>query len=430
MKRSEMLLKQASEKYSECQKLMGTDGAALSPENAVKVDALLAEIDGLNTQAEQAKKAEALEAKFNTPAVSLPTGAKRAGDPDFASAQSPEDRPFKSLGEQLKAIRDYSTKKIYDPRFDGLKISGMNETIDDEGAILLQKDFAEGIFKAAFDTGTLASLVRRYPIAGNSMRIRTVDETSRVTGSRWGGVHMYWVKEGEKFDSSKLKFGGVDLKLNKLAGLWYVTEEALEDIPYMTSAGQDAFTDETAFMLDDAIWEGNGAGQPLGMFTSNAKIEVAKEAAQAADTVVAANVAKMFARMPTRSIKTAIWVYNPDVFPQLVTMTIGDVPVFVGPNGIKDAPFGTILGRPAFPFEPCSTVGDAGDIAFVDPKAYGMIQKGSGTVSQSMHVKFEEDEMAFKIKIRVDGAPLLKSAITPFKGSNSMSTIVTVAARA
>jgi HK97 family phage major capsid protein len=51
--------------------------------------------------------------------------------------------------------------------------------------------------------------------------------------------------------------------------------------------------DEIAFRLDDAIINGTGAGQPLGVINAASTVTVSKESGQAADTVVFENCLKI-----------------------------------------------------------------------------------------------------------------------------------------
>jgi hypothetical protein len=48
----------------------------------------------------------------------------------------------------------------------------------------------------------------------------------------------------------------------------------------------------------------------------------------------------------------------------------------------------------------------------------------------SVHVRFLYDEQVFKFTYRVDGQPIWSSALTPFKGSNTLSPFVALQTRA
>jgi len=50
--------------------------------------------------------------------------------------------------------------------------------------------------------------------------------------------------------------------------------------------------------VNDAILNGDGVGKPLGILNAGCTVTVSKESSQAADTVKAQNIAKMWSRMP------------------------------------------------------------------------------------------------------------------------------------
>ena len=56
--------------------------------------------------------------------------------------------------------------------------------------------------------------------------------------------------------------------------------------------------------------------------------------------------------------------------------------------------------------------------------------RGSVRSDISMHLRFDYAESAFRFMWEADGQPWLASALTPFKGSNTLSTFVSLATRA
>jgi hypothetical protein len=60
---------------------------------------------------------------------------------------------------------------------------------------------------------------------------------------------------------------------------------------------------------------------------------------------------------------------------------------------------------------------------------YMVATKGGLRGAESIHVSFTTDQTAFRWIYRVDGQPTWKSALTPFKSSNTLSPFVTLAAR-
>lgn len=171
------------------------------------------------------------------------------------------------------------------------------------------------------------------------------------------------------------------LELKKLAGLIYATSELLQDFTALSSVIAEAFPDEFAFMVDDAVFEGPGqGGQPLGFMNANCKVTVLKETGQPAKAIQFENVTNMWARCPPRSMMTAEWWINQDVLPQLHGMSMGDWnrgrSSLSAARGLSQSPFGTLKGRPVIPVEYCETLGTEGDIVLADPSQYVMIDKG------------------------------------------------------
>lgn len=345
-------------------------------------------------------------------------------------------KTFRSLGEQLQAVfRHYSSKgTVTDGRLVRAP-TGAGEVDPTGGGFLVQFDFGASIFMLAHDMGEILSRVNKIPISANSngLKIPGVDETSRATGSRWGGVASNWAAEGVAGTESRPKFRMVEFDLRKLISKMTITDELLQDSTALTAIAAQAFSEEIMFMTEDAIFEGTGAGQPLGIINSPALVSVAKEIGQAAGTIQLENINKMWARLWARSRKEAVWLINQDCEPQLFQLNqvagVGGQPVYIPPGGVQNAPNSTLFGRPVIATEYSAILGAPGDIALVDLSQYTVVDKGGVQMATSMHVAFDTDEMRFRITYRVDGKPMWHSAITPFKGSNTRSPFVVVAQR-
>ncbi|MCH8313700.1 MAG: phage major capsid protein, partial [Nitrospinae bacterium] len=244
----------------------------------------------------------------------------------------------------------------------------------------------------------------------------------------------FWASEADTASKSKPKFRLMNLKLKKLIGLVYATDELLADSTALESVMQRAFAEEFGFKVDDAIINGDGAGKPKGILNSDALVTVAKEIGQLANTIVAENIVNMYSRMPASSLRTGEWYINQAVWPQLSMLNViggtASTPVFLPPGGLSSAPFGTIMGRPINPIEHCAALGTVGDIIFADLDQYVFIEKGGIKADQSIHVQFLTDEMAFRFIMRVDGQPIQNAALTPFKGTDTISPFVALATRA
>ncbi len=362
----------------------------------------------------------------------------------FAKEEKAKDKalgkqplPFKSLGDQLDAVR--LAAQNGNPHKGLSEIhkaaQGLGESIPSDGGFLVQKDQSDELLKLLHETDIIMSRIRMIPISANSngLKLNAVDETSRANGSRWGGMRAYWTDEADDKTKSKPKFRQMELNLKKLTGLAYATDELLADTAALATVIQQGFVEEFGFKTDDAFINGDGAGKPYGIRNAPATVSVAKETAQAAATVVTENIFKMWSRMWARSRTNAVWHINQDVEPQLFGMSLavgtGGVPVYMPAGGLSGSPFSQLFGRPIIPLEQCQTLGTTGDIYFVDWSQYVGINKGGMQSASSMHVRFVNDEMAFRFVIRLDGQPAWVSALTPFKGTNTQSPYIKLDSR-
>jgi HK97 family phage major capsid protein len=351
------------------------------------------------------------------------------------------ERPFKSFGEQLVAIRKASMPggsvdgRLLQVQAKALKVvpSGLNESVGAEGGFLVQPDFASELIKRSYDMGAILNRCRKFPVTGNSLTINGVDETSRANGSRWGGVEAHWLVEGGTKTAHKPKFFQHKLELRKLASLCYVTDELLQDTVALGSIVEQAFSEEIAFKTENAIVNGSGAGEPLGIMNAGCMVSVTKENNQAADTVVFENILKMWSRAWGAGRKNAVWLISQDVEPQLYSMSLavgaGGSAVYLPSGGLSVSPYASLFGRPVIPVEYCDNVGDSGDIILADFSQYALIDKPAAT-SYSIHFMFSTDEQTFRVVYRVDGQPLWKNALTPYNGGSTLSPFVKLDARA
>ena len=361
-------------------------------------------------------------------------------EPEDRSTEKPEVKPtpakdnekrFSSFGEQLMAAyRAAMPGGKVDERLSTRAASGLNETTPSDGGFLVQQDFVTELLKRTYETGILASKVKKIPIStnANGMKINAIDEDSRANGSRWGGVQTYWEGEADELTASKPKFRQMELSLKKLTGLCYATDELLQDAAALEAVIRQAFAEEFGFKIDDAILSGSGEGEPLGILNSGAIVTVAKEASQT-DTITVENLLKMWNRLWSRSRANAVWYINQELEPYLYTLKIGDKPVYIPAGGLSEKPYGTLFGRPVVPIEQCSAAGEVGDIILADIGQYLLIDKGGIKSASSIHVRFLYDENVFRFIYRVDGKPIWTKPLTPYKGSATVSPFVTLAKR-
>ena len=400
-------------------------------------------------------------ATFNGRSRSRLGGADANAQEKFARAlaivrasgiRAPKEKAFVSLGEQLLAVHNYYVTRGVNADNRLVRApTGAGEVDPTGGGFLVQTDFAAAIFMVAHDMGDLLSRVNKIPIGDkfNGIKIPGVDETSRATGSRWGGVQSYWADEGATVTPTKPKFRMIEFSLHKLFSLMYTTDELLQDQQALSQIASQAFSEEVMFMTEDGLFEGGGGGLPLGIlpgannattptgaalsvlptygsstdaaYYSGPTLLIPSTKGQPSGSVVKSNIDAMWGRMWARSRKNAVWLVNQDVEPQLLNLNQpigtggqGGSLVYMPPGGMSDEPYAKIYGRPVIPTEYNPGLGRPGDIMLADLSQYTLVDKGGVQAATSMHVAFLTDQMVFRITYRVDGKPMWTVPMAPF----------------
>ena len=388
-------------------------------------DALIAEAKAIETRIQAAMELDGLSDAKDALSVAAQTGNVEITN---------QPKVYKNLGEQLMDVMEMTVDGRGAPkareRYTQIvnAASGASTGVDADGGYLVETDKAAGILTSVFETGVLASRCTQQPVSAmaDSFSYLAAKDRNRTTRS---GMTVYRKGETDLMGSSgKPALAERELRLEDMYGLIYVTNRMMRDAVAMTEYIKRELRKELAFKLDFEIFNGNGAGQCLGITQSGLPVQVSKENAQAADTIVAENVVKMLSRFKGDMSKAA-WFVNQDCLGQFPLMKVGDTPVFVPGGSFANAPFGTLLGMPIVPIEFCATIGDKWDILLGDFSEYLLIRKGGVEEAESMHVRFLYDEMAFRFITRNNGQPVHDSPITPLNGNNTLSPFVTLEAR-
>jgi HK97 family phage major capsid protein len=297
------------------------------------------------------------------------------------------------------------------------------------GGFLIPEEQRSEILQLALEKSIVRPLATVITMSSLTQLMPFVDSTTNV-GSVMGGMIFYWTDEAEELIATEAKFGRVKLEANKLTGLAAIPNELWADAPALSSFLMQAVPKGLAFYEDTAFISGTGTGEPLGFLNSPAIIAITKESEQLADTIVLNNVLNMFARMIPGSHDRAVWITNQNTFKELMTLSIpvgtGGAPVAL--VDIRSAPLMTMLGRPLIISEKVPTLGDQGDLVFVDLSYYLIGDRQAVSLETSEHVYFTTDRTALRVKERVDGRPWIQSAFQPANG-DTVSPFVAIEAR-
>lgn len=364
-------------------------------------------------------------ASSSAPRVSA--GPPNAGRAPWHSEADGEHARWVGLGRFGMAIQLAAAGHGMDPRLIQAAATGMGEATGEGGGFAVPIEYAPGIERIMFETGAILSRVDARVVTGNAISYTILLEMSRVDGSRQGGVLGYWLDEGDEKTPTQPKLGRMELRLRKVACLSYMTDELLEDAAALGQELERMLAQELIWQVENKVWRGTGTGTPLGFTVAPCFVVVSKESGQTGASIKIENLAKMWARLPPRSQPTSAWYCNVDCTPQLNLLAIVAGSGALEPRFIGYASDGvmTIFGRPVIAVEYAETCGTVGDIVLADMQQYRLIRKASGVQqASSIHVKFTSDQTAFRAVYRVDGQPVPRSAITPYKGSATLSPFI------
>jgi HK97 family phage major capsid protein len=425
----------------------------LTKEEAEQIDGITAEFESTEADIARRERLEGISAKVTdtTPAPrkvtpAAPTNAAPNAPPQRgAPAREPRDprdratNGWKSFGDFCNGVRAVAQGFDPDPRLINNALSTYStEAVGADGGFAVPPEWRSQIMSLAMGEDSLMARTDQQTASGNTITF-PVDETTAHQTS--GGVQAYWDSEAATINQSKLALKELSIKLNRITSLVPVTDELLEDTNALGGYITKKAGEKIGFKINDAIVNGTGVGQPLGIMNAPCKVAVAAESSQTSTTIHGRNIVKMLARLPASSFGRSVWLINQDCLPQILTLGVeitkadgtvaGAGPMYMAPNGLMaGSPYGTLMGRPIVVTEACATLGTTGDIILADMSQYLTIVKSSGLKSDtSIHLFFDQNATAFRFVLRMNGQPWLSAAIARKNGSNTLSHFVALAAR-
>lgn len=410
--------------------LEGTKKAmdAIKSDNANALNTVKAEI---KAEIDSTKKTlDKVEEKLNMVSMSV----KHCADEDPKKGFSNITEFFNSV---MQAGSTGKTPDKLKPMHNRISWGAMNAVGSDEsltisnpdGGFLVPPAFFPGLLKldpkvTQRDTG---ALTKKIPMSSQIVYVNARVDKDHSAGSVTGGMQIYRRAEAATVTGTKSQFEQIQLRANALMGLSYATEEILSLSPIsFASLISEGFADELVSKLNyERLW-GTGAGQYLGIMNSPALVTVAKDGSQTADTITAANLYRMRSR--AWRYENCVWMANHDVMPQLMALDSSQFKLWM-PSLRDDTP-DMLMGRPLIFDENLSTLGDLGDIVLVDWSEYLEGILGGAQFMESIHVRFEYAERAFRVLMYNDGQPWWRTALTPKKSAKTLSPYITLEARA
>lgn len=410
----------------EAHKLLAEAGSNVTAEVQDLVESKLNDADALEAKA---KRTDSLNARLGTQSTASYSSVQ-TGTPRIESGKDSFERDpkagFKSSQEMLAAIAKNRGLAGSDSRLKFLAAVGSDEqsTLNGTyGGFSIPKALFGETLKVMPEGDPTANLCRNIPLETPSISINARVDKNHAT-SVVGGLQVYRTGETGLITSSRESFEQIDLKASDLNGLTYVSQQLLNASPSTVASILADFPMAFAEKEFREKISGTGVGQFEGILNSPALITVAKESAQTAATVVIRNIAKMMARCYNYENSSVAWLINHDVLPELIA-GLGDTSganIF-SPSAVDGITY-QLFGKPVIVTDKAAALGSAGDVMLVNWSEYLVGTYGSVSSAESIHVRFEYNESAFKFYKANDGRGWWKSVLTPKTGSTKSPFII------
>lgn len=355
-----------------------------------------------------------------------------AATKDIAEFNTPYGREARSRLDQCERRRIEIARRMYATR---AQTPTQQELVASDGGIFLQTETATELLDHGLSEGRIVSQADRRTLSGpnSKLEIIGIDETSRKDGFRYGGIRWYPVGELKDITASQTKFSKIALEPSKVGAAFHASEEVLQDVSFLAGEVTQLVGKELGFALDHYAYEGDGASDPmLGLMNCPCRIEVPKKSTQAAGSIVAENILAMKTRC--MRYENAVWFGNQFIEDQLLQLYIplgdsGELMKIYRP-AMRNGEITTLWGRPYIPIEQAEVAGTPGDLVLADMTQYIVADKGGMQTASSIHVEFLAEQRTFRFTVRVDGQCRWKTEVEAYKGTTTVSPIVTIAVRA
>ncbi len=421
----------------------------LTAEERAEINELKVSIKDIDEQIEALEAVVELERTAPARTVEIleddPTTAQTSG---VSVHDNSEDDPFRGfngdpkaggLGQFLHAVIQAGRQGTTMPMIDGrqeTRLVPLRAAAGSDEQHGESQQYGGFTVPIGFSARLLMLEMENDPTAGTTavpMAVPAIQIPARVdknhSSSVAGGITVAWRPQTTSISSSRMTLEQIELRAFTLGGVAYVANELLSDSAISFAALLEAgFRDAVADAVIRARISGTGAGEPLGILNSPALITLSTTG-QTTGTLTSGNILGMRKRCWRYS--TAVWLANHDTYEALagvhVAGTNSDSFLFQPARGI-DVP-DTLLGRPIIFTEYAQSINTVGDVMLVNWSEYLVGNLQGIQVAESMHVRFLNNENAFRVTMRQAGAPWWRSALTPVNSSDTLGPFIALATR-
>lgn len=367
---------------------------ALSVEDDATYSKMEKEFDELTASITRAQRRANMEMEMNKP-VNAPITAKPM------VMTEPEDSTGRASKGYKKNFWNAMRRKQMTPEM----VNALQIGTDSEGGYLVPDEYEKTLVEALEEENIFRKLAHVISTSSGDRKIPVV--ASKGSAS--------WVDEEGTIPDSDDAFNQVSIGAYKLGTLIKVSNELLNDSVFnLESYISKEFARRIGSKEEDAFFNGNGTGKPVGIFNATGGAEVGVTAASAT-AITADEIIDLFYSLKAPYRKNAVWILNDATIKTIRKLKDNNGNYLWQPSLTAGTP-DTILGRPVYTSSYVPTIAaGAKTIAFGDFSYYWIADRAGRNFKKLTELYAANDQTGFVATQRVDGKLILPEAIKVLK---------------
>ena len=366
------------------------DKGVLADEDDKIYSGLEKEMEAMTNEIKRMERREAMEQELNKP-VNEPITSKPMAMKEEDEKKGRASKTYtKSFWNAMRA--KHIAPAISDALQEGTDTEGGYLVPDEFEKTLVESLQEENIFRKLAHVITTSSGDRKIPVVASKGSASWVDEEGTITES----------------DDS---FAQVSIGAYKLGTLIKVSNELLSDSVFnLESYIAKEFGRRIGSKEEDAFFNGDGVGKPIGIFNKSGGAETGVTSASAT-AITADEIIDLFYSLNAPYRKNAVWVMN-DATVKAIRKPKDNNGNYLWQPSLTAGTPDTLLGRPVYTSGYVPTIG-AGKktVAFGDFGYYWIADRQGRNFKKLSELYAATDQTGFVATQRVDGKLILPEAI-------------------
>ena len=379
-----------------------TPDGFLSQENDAVYTAMESDIANLGREISRMERLEAMDAELSRPLTSPLTEKP-------AAVAKADEKTGRASDEYSAAFWNQTRRK--DSVTPEMK-NALQEGVDSEGGYLVPDEFEHTLVQALEQENIVREHAHVFTTSSGNHKIPVV--TSKGTAS--------WIDEEGAIPESDDVFGQQMIGAHKVGTLIKVSEELLNDSAFdLEGYFASEFARRIGNKEEDAFFNGDGAGKPLGILAATGGAQVGVTAASAT-AVTADEIIDLFYSLEAPYRKNAIWVLN-DASIAAIRKLKDNNGQYLWQPALHEGTYDTLLGKRIFtsPFVPEMKSGQK-SVIFGDLSFYWIGDRQGITFKRLNERYADTGQIGFIATKRLDGKLILPEAVKVLQQKGTASS--------